>query len=88
MSIKNEPPRLLYTRKDAARLLSISTRSLDYLIGKGRLKVVRKGGLVMIPHAELARYARINDYEPMAPPTITPRKRKRKTPAPAEPTTA
>jgi hypothetical protein len=50
-------PRLLYSRKDAARLLSISTRSLDYLIVKGTLNTRRIGSRVLIEHEELIRLA-------------------------------
>lgn len=50
-------PRLLYSRKDAARLLSISTRSLDYLIVKGTVNTRRIGSRVLIQHEELIRLA-------------------------------
>ena len=53
-------PRLLYDRKEAARQLSISVRSLDYLIGQKKLSVRRLGKKVMIPHAELVRFASAN----------------------------
>ena len=60
-------PRLLYDRKEAARQLSISVRSLDYLIGQKKLSIRRLGKKVMIPHAELVRFASANHYEPMTP---------------------
>lgn len=60
--------RLLYDRKNAALQLSISVRSLDYLIAQKRIRTVRKGKKVMVPHADLVRYANTNDYEPMTPP--------------------
>lgn len=60
-------PRLLYDRKEAARQLSISVRSLDYLIGQKKLNTRRLGKKVLIPHPELVRYASANHYEPMTP---------------------
>lgn len=59
-------PRLLYDRKEAARQLSISIRSLDYLIANKILTTRLKGKKVLIPHSELVRYAARNDYEPFA----------------------
>lgn len=64
-------PRLLYDRKEAARQLSISVRSLDYLIGQKKLSIRRLGKKVMIPHAELVRFASANHYEPMTPEQCT-----------------
>ena len=60
-------PRLLYDRKEAARQLSISIRSLDYLIAQKKLGTRRLGKKVLIPHAELVRFASANHYEPMTP---------------------
>jgi hypothetical protein len=50
-------PRLLYTRKDAAYQLSISVRSLDYLIASKQLATRRIGSRIQIPHEELIRLA-------------------------------
>lgn len=50
-------PRLLYGRKEAARQLSISIRSLDYFLAAGRFKTRRIGKRVMIPRGELMRFA-------------------------------
>jgi excisionase family DNA binding protein len=58
-------PRLLYDRREAARQLSISVRSLDYLIAAKKLRTVRLGKKVLIPHAELVRFASANHYESM-----------------------
>jgi hypothetical protein len=49
-------PRMLYDRKGAARQLSISVRSLDYLIARKKLATRRNGKKVMIPHGELVRF--------------------------------
>lgn len=60
-------PRLLYDRKTAARMLSISIRSLDYLIAERRLSVTRIGGRVLVPHAELLRLSKLGDRDSMKP---------------------
>jgi excisionase family DNA binding protein len=57
--------RLLYDRKEAARQLSISVRSLDYLIAAKELDTRRIGKKILIPHAELVRFAKGNHPEPM-----------------------
>lgn len=55
--------RLLYDRKEAARQLSISVRSLDYLIAGKQLDTRRIGKKVLVPHASLVRYASANHYQ-------------------------
>jgi hypothetical protein len=60
-------PRLLYSRTDSALQLSISVRSLDYLISEGRLKPRRIGGRVLIHHDDLIRLADRGDNESMKP---------------------
>jgi excisionase family DNA binding protein len=50
--------KLLVSREEAAQLLSISQRGLDYLIAKRRLPTRRIGGRVLIPVADLRKYAR------------------------------
>lgn len=52
------PDRILYSRKDAAECLSISVRSLDYLIEGGQLSTRRIGKKVLVPAAELKKFAR------------------------------
>jgi hypothetical protein len=54
---QDNAPRLLYDRKTAAFKLSISVRALDYLIADGFITVQRSGKRVLIPHAELVRFA-------------------------------
>ena len=49
--------RLLYDRKTAARMLSISVRSLDYIIAGKGLETRRIGRKVLVTHASLVRYA-------------------------------
>jgi excisionase family DNA binding protein len=50
--------KLLLSRQEAAALLSISQRSLDYLIANKVLIVRRIGSRVLIPAQELRRFAR------------------------------
>jgi hypothetical protein len=52
------PSKILYDRKSAAYALSISVRSLDYLIANKRLNTRKVGKKILIPHAELVRFAR------------------------------
>ena len=48
---------LLFSRRKSARLLSISIRKLDSLIKTKLLHGVRIGKRVLVPHAELERFA-------------------------------
>jgi len=50
--------KLLVSREEAAQLLSISQRGLDYLIANRRLPTRRIGGRVLIPVSDLRKYAR------------------------------
>jgi excisionase family DNA binding protein len=58
---------MLYAKKDAAHQISLSDRAIDYLIEKGRLKVRRIGGRVLIPHEELLRFSRHDRNDLIAP---------------------
>jgi excisionase family DNA binding protein len=51
-------PRLAYSLTEAAQALSLSVRSLRYLIQTGKLGYARLGRRVLIPHAELERLLR------------------------------
>ena len=62
---KADNGRLLYDRKDAARQLSISIRSLDYLIAGKKLGTRRIGKKVLIPRGELLRFSRADHPEPV-----------------------
>jgi excisionase family DNA binding protein len=63
---KNPPTRvrvapsakILVGREEAAQLLSISVRGIDYLLATRRLPLRKIGGRVLIPVAELRKYAR------------------------------
>jgi hypothetical protein len=54
--------RLLYDRKTAARMLSISVRSLDYIIAAKNLDTRRIGRKVLVTHSSLMRYSSRNHY--------------------------
>ena len=57
--------KLLVSRIEAAQLLSISERGLDYLISTNRLPTRRIGGRVLISVADLRKYARGDHPEPI-----------------------
>jgi excisionase family DNA binding protein len=63
----SDAPHILNTRKDAARQLSISVRSIDYLIAEGRIRAKRIGGRVLITTKELYRFATDDQVEPLVP---------------------
>lgn len=61
--------KLLYDRRSAAAALSISIRTLDYLIARSELRTVRIGRKVLIPASELKQFARTNHYDSVACPS-------------------
>ena len=70
-SADKKPPiraeeRLLLSRTDAAQLLSISQRALDYLVATRCLPTRRIGKRVLIPLADLRKYARGDHPEALA----------------------
>jgi excisionase family DNA binding protein len=58
----DDSPRLLYDRKEAARQLSISVRSLDYLVANRKLSFRRIGKKVLIPYPELVKFSRSDHF--------------------------
>jgi Helix-turn-helix domain len=50
--------KLLYSRRDTAEALSLSVRSVDYLITTRRLPTRRIGGKILIPASAVRRFAR------------------------------
>jgi len=58
--------RLLVGRQEAAELLSISQRALDYLVANKQLQVRRIGTRVLIPRSELHRFVRGDHPERLA----------------------
>lgn len=59
----SRPPSLLVTRPEAARILSLSVSEIDNLRRAGRLLAKRSGSKVLIPMAELERYAESLPWE-------------------------
>jgi len=57
---------LLVGRKEAAARLSLSVRSVDYLMANRQLKFKRIGGRVLIAVPELERFAQIDHPERIA----------------------
>ena len=62
------PPdaKLLVGREEAAVRLSLSVRSIDYLLADRQLKFRRIGGRVLIPISELERFARMDHPQRIA----------------------
>ena len=58
--------RLLVGREDAAAMLSISPRAVDYLVASKRLQSRRIGARVLIPVSELRRFSRDDHPEALA----------------------
>jgi hypothetical protein len=59
-------PKLLYDRKSAAVALSISVRSLDYLLARRTFATRRIGRKVLIPAGELRKFAQADYFEPVS----------------------
>jgi excisionase family DNA binding protein len=57
----------LLDRKRAAFLLSLSLRSIDYLIAEGRLRTRRIGGRILLPTADLMKFADSDRIKPIVP---------------------
>jgi len=55
--------KFLVGRDEAAQMLSISKRALDYLIASKRLTTRRIAGRVLLPVSELRQYARFDHPE-------------------------
>jgi excisionase family DNA binding protein len=52
-----DEPRLLYSKKSAAKVLDLSVRSVEYLLATGALESRRVGRKVLIPKASLVKFA-------------------------------
>jgi excisionase family DNA binding protein len=55
--MSEENGKILYSRVEAAKKLSLSLRTVGTLISKGSIRVRRVGGRVLISHRELERFA-------------------------------
>jgi excisionase family DNA binding protein len=58
--------KLLYSKADAAYALSLSKRSIDYLISGKKLEARRIGNRVLIPAESVRRFARENHFDSVA----------------------
>lgn len=56
--IAPHPQKILFSKKEAAYLLSISIRKLDYLIAQKQLVVRKIGTKVLIPKTALIEFSR------------------------------
>jgi hypothetical protein len=57
--------KLLYDRKSAAYALSISVRSVDYLLSQRAFRTRKIGKKVLIPASELKRFAAADHFGPI-----------------------
>lgn len=57
-TILSPTPKILLSKKEAALLLSISPRKLDYLIANQELIVRRIGKRVLVPRTALVAFAK------------------------------
>ncbi len=65
-ALPHSDERILVGRREAARMLSISQRSLDYLVASKELHARRIGARVLISITELRWYARADHPKPLA----------------------
>jgi excisionase family DNA binding protein len=57
---------LLVSREEAAQMISISVRGVDYLIATKRLSTRRMGTRVLIPTDDIRKFARSDHPERLA----------------------
>jgi excisionase family DNA binding protein len=58
--------KLLVSQDEAAQLLSISRRSIEYLVATKKLSIRRIGTRALIPIEDVRRFARSDHPEPVA----------------------
>ena len=56
--LATEQPKLMYSKKEAAETLSVSVRTVEYLIAGGELASRRVGKRVLIPYQSLLQFTR------------------------------
>ena len=56
------PAKLLFDRGEFASLTGLSLRTVSHLIADGTIRVKRVGSRVLIPRAELLRFAEIEQH--------------------------
>jgi len=62
----NPKDKLLVSQKEAAQLLSISRRSVEYLVATKKLSTRRIGARALIPIEDVRKFARSDHPERMA----------------------
>jgi hypothetical protein len=60
-----QTPRMNYPKAEAAYLIGISLRSLNYMIANRECATRKIGGRVLIPHGEVVRIARSDHAGPI-----------------------
>lgn len=60
--------RLLYSREEAAQLLSVSERTIDYYLARNELEWKMVGRRKLITASSLRAFARSNHYGPVKGP--------------------
>jgi len=58
--------KILLSKKEAANALSVSIRSLEYLIARRELPTRRVGRRVLIPSSAVEQFARRDHTEPLS----------------------
>ena len=53
--------KLLYRKREAAQIIGVSVRTLEYRIARGEIKTIHKGKLVRIHRRELEKWAVIDE---------------------------
>lgn len=53
-------PKILYTRREAAYMLSLSEDTVAEIIRQGMMAIVRKGRRILVHRDELERFARVD----------------------------
>jgi excisionase family DNA binding protein len=57
------PGKLLFDRSEFSSLTGLSLRTVSSLIADGTIRIKRVGSRVLIPRAELLRFAGVEDHE-------------------------
>jgi len=67
ISSTEETPRMLFSRRSAARALDISVRMIDYAIASGQLETRHLNSRILIPSDSLAKFAASDRVIPKTP---------------------
>jgi excisionase family DNA binding protein len=61
----------ILTKKQVAKQLNISTRTIDRLILSGQLKAYKIGRSVRIAQAQLDEFLKVSTFDPLEPGEVT-----------------